>query len=359
MDFKKNRVALAGGAFVLLLALAIWTIREHRPETSTSATKGPSFPQIKKEALDEVEIHRPNEPLIRLKKTDKTWSLTAPVQAETDETAVTAALDALGDIKVRGVAATKKENYALLEVDDAHAVRVVAKQGGKVVADFAVGAFRGGNTMIRLKDQPQVLSVSGSLKYSFNKPVRDFRNREITKFAETDVKKIRFVSSAGTFAFVRDNNTFKPDAGQKPLKDFDSGKVDAIVRSLVTLSASDFATPDVTDAQAGLDKPNATVTLSIEKDKKPLEIVLLLGKTTSSEGDVYLKRSDRPLIFTVSKFSAELMQPDEKKFAKDPPKKEGDTPPPPDMGMGNPMGGQQIPPEVMQQLQQQMGQQQQ
>ena len=91
MQWRKNRVAIGGAAFLGLLAVTLWAV-----EGRDRAPKGPSeVPTIEldKEAMTSLEITRPDDELVVLSKVDGVWRVTDPVDAGADQNNVESALN--------------------------------------------------------------------------------------------------------------------------------------------------------------------------------------------------------------------------------------------------------------------------
>ena len=148
MQWRKNRLAIGAAVFLALLGLTVWatTTRDRVPQNSELPTV-----ETAEDDVTSIEIHRPNEDgsdLVIVTKTDGDWRVTVPLEAEADSTSVQSALSRLDSLRVSGVAATRPENYARLEVDDAQAVRVVvhtAQSEDPLV--LRLGKFGGGMTI--------------------------------------------------------------------------------------------------------------------------------------------------------------------------------------------------------------------
>jgi hypothetical protein len=356
---KNNRLIIALVVLVGVGALAMNAARS-RQSATTLEKPAEKLPTIKKDEVTTVEIVKPDKQTITLTKQDGTWQVTAPVTAKADTSSVDAVLEKLESLEVGGVAATRKENHARLQVDADKAIRVKAKNGEKTLADLYIGASKGGSTMVRAEGSDTVLSIRGSIRYAFDKEVKMFRDRVITDIDSDALTAVSFESPKGKFRFDKAEKTWKQAAGDKPIKDFADSKVQSAVSTLARLRAADFAEPTLDAAQAGLTPPAAKVTLT-SKDKEP--VVLELGAEVSNER--YLRRSGSDVIYRVSKFNGERMLADAAAFAIDPKEaaKAANEPPamPPGMegmgGPGGPGGMNQLPPELMQQLQQQMAKQ--
>lgn len=364
MDLKKHRLVIGAVVFVALLVVTFVVVRrtsEHRYDDPAVGERA-RLPELKRDRIDEIEIRRPNEAAIRLVKHGTSWRLAAPVDADASQSAVSTALDKLVELEVTGIAATRRENHARLEVDDAHAVRVIVRHGTETLVDLLIGAYKGGNTMVRVHGQDRVLAVEGSIKFAFNKEPKDWRDRTITSLAADDVREISFASTKGRFHFIKTGSDWGQAPGEAPLARFAPSKVQSLVASLMRVSAVDFGEPSVTREAAGIRDDGATVSMQLSSDGGPSQVLLHIGNARG-EGDreYYMTREGSDVLFVISKYLADRMQPDGDQFQN--PLDAGVPPPPaanpPSIGMppGAGGGGQQIPPEVMEQLRRQLQQQ--
>jgi hypothetical protein len=355
---NKSRLLIALAVLIGLGAALVVTLRSRASHTSLVKPTA-SLPSIKKEDVTELAIKRPDQAEVVLQKQGDKWAMTAPFSAEASKDAVDNMLDKLADLKVAGVAATRKENYEKLEVDAAHALHVQAKAGDKLVANLHLGAGRGGNTMVRVEGDEQVLSAKGSLRYAFDKDLKDFRKREITDLEASELTGIALSSRKGSFKFERTSGegatwTQVLAKGEKPIAKFDPAQVETLANTAAHLRAADFAALTEPDSTTGLATPETKVVLT-KKDGSTIEVSI--GKQQAKSEEYFTKLAGSDVIYRLAKFSAERLMPDAKFFEKsDNPQ----TPPPSadphggmPMGMGGPGGGS-LPPEVMKQLQQQM-----
>jgi hypothetical protein len=350
-----NRLLIALVVLVGLGAAVVVTLRS-RETVTTVAAPDAKLPAIKKEDVTALEIIKPDKTTIALAKKDNVWSLTAPVAAKADTSAVDAVLEKLSELEVSGVAASRKENHKRLQVDATTGIRVKAKAGDKSLIDLWVGESKSGGTMVRLEGEDPVLAVRGSIRYAFDKEVKMFRDRVVTDIEPKDLTSVVIESQKGTFRFEKPAEKWqqaKLGKGEKAIERFSDSKVQSLVSSVARLRASDFGDPAENIEALGFNTPSSKVTLT---DKTGKVTVLELGRERPGSNDYYLRVSGNPVVYRISKFTAERMMPEAKAFQEDE-KKEGAEPAPqmPTAGMG---GENQIPPEVMRQLQQQMQMQQ-
>ena len=353
MQWRKNRIAIGGVAFFALLGLTLWAVSS-RDDQPTGLRELPSI-ELDKEAITSLEIIRPENERVVLSNVDGVWRVTEPMDAAADKSNVESALNRLADLQVARVVATRPENYARLQVDEASAVLVVAKAGEDTLARLMIGKYGNGMTMLRIDDHTEVFGARGSLRYAFDRELKSWRDRMVVSVDAANVQTIRFESANGTFQFQREADGWKVLEGQDALDDFDPKQVTGRLSTAARLTASDFAPEDTSAARAGLTEPQATVTLTLADDREP--IVLELGASTEQAGELYLRRQDEPTIYVISQYLADRLRPDAKTFETP----EAPPAPPPTMPSAPPGGGQQpqLPPEVMRQLQEQIRAQQQ
>ncbi len=353
MDWRKNRVAIGGVVFVLLLGLTFWAA--NRQDRAPAGPGEIPTIEIDQEAITALEITRPGGERVVLSKGDPDWMIVEPLEASADANNVESALNRLGDLRVTRIVASREENYARLQVDDANAVRVVAKAGEQTVANLMVGKYADGMTMLRVGDLTEVFGASGSLRYAFDRELRIWRNRRVVNVESADVTSIRFENSAGVFQFDREGDTWRVTEGEKLLDGFDAKQVTGLLSTAARLTASDFADEEVSAARAGLTEPKARVTLGM-KDQAP-PIVLELGEATENPNEVFLRRADEPTIYIISSYLAGRLQPGADAFAPSP--EPPTTPPAMPAAPQQQQAPPQLPPEVMRQLQEQIKAQQQ
>lgn len=366
-EIKRYRLLIGGVVLLGMIGLAWWAVRARTGDTAPTeaAAAATTLPEIDRDAITEIEIRRPgDEAAIRLVKDGESWRLAAPVEAPAASSNVDTALDKLTDLDVRGVASSNAQFHERLEVDEEHGVRVIARAGGETLIDMWVGAFRGGNTMVRLEGEDRVLMVRGSIKFAFNKPVRDWRDRAILDVEPDSVSSVTFTNDNGTFAFRKGEEAWEqvteaPEGGEAPpaIERFAPTKVRTSVSSLARLRASDFAGADVTVESAGLGEGAARVVLVAGEGEEARTTTLLVGGEVGEQSR-YVMREGDSTIFVVSRFMAERLVPNTEAFQEAEPGEAGAEPPPPDPHGGMPPGGGgQIPPELMQQIQRQLQQQ--
>jgi hypothetical protein len=351
-------------AAAILIGLVVAVVATRRSRESVSSLEKPSatLTELKKPDVTQLSIQKPGQPAVVLVKQGDVWALSAPLAAEANQDAVSAALDKLAELKVAGVAATRKENQEKLEVDAAHGIHVIARAGDKPLIDLYVGRTTGTDTVVREEGKDASLTAKGSFRYVFDKELKDFRKREISELDVAQLSALSVTSPKGSFKFERTAGA-TPEApgvwaqakGEKPIAKLDPEQVQALASTAAHLRASDFASASDGDAVTGLSSPVAKLTLT-KKDSTSVE--LALGKQHAGSEDYYVRVGGSEVVYRLAKYSAEKLMPDSKSFEKvEKPAQaaapEGMPPGMQMMGGGGP-GGQQISPEMMQQIQRQL-----
>jgi Domain of unknown function (DUF4340) len=368
---NNNRLLIALIVLALLAGAVVSTLRSREPE-ATLAKPAASLPQLTQEEITKVELENPEKKLkltlvkqpapksaapaadadagAEPAKPEANWRVTAPLDAQADNAAVESLVEKLAGLEIAAIAATKKENHEKVGVDSAHGIRVKAYNGDKLLLDAYVGASKTSGTMVRKEGEDTVFAVKNSIRYAFDKELKAFRDRVITDLNPDDVKSMVLTSPKGTFKFERPEANWQQAKGEKPIKDYSANKVQSLASSFARLRASDFAEPGATPASTGLDAPAAKLVLT-PKSGEP--VTFELGKAAEGGADSFLRASGRDVIYRVSKFTSDKLVVDATAFS-EPPKKPGEEPPPSAHGMPV-AGGGNLPPEILKQLQQQMG----
>lgn len=404
MDWQKNRLPIAGLLLIVLGGLAFWAYRVRTGDTVVRET-GPELPDLERDQIAAIEITRAgSEEAIRLERRDDAWQVTQPIEVAADQSAVSTALDKLDELEMVGIAASNPSFHERLEVDAEHGVRVVARDAdGDTLIDMWLGAFRAGNTMVRLEGEDRVFSVRGSIKFAFNKELRDWRDRSILELEADDVREVAWAGPNGTFRFTRPAGEGedaepgewaqaevsyveapaeepaaetpprrRPAAPPEPqtltsIEGFQASKVRSMVASLARMRAADFAAPDVTPESAGIGEGSPRVTLTAppgEGEEAPRTFTVVLGNEVDAERhDRYAMLEGEPTIYVISRFLGERVSPTAIAFTESAPATppgEGEGGAAPHGGMpmpGGEGGGAQLPPEVMEQIRRQLEQQ--
>jgi hypothetical protein len=305
-------------------------------------------------AIDKIVLNKAGEdggtPVeIELTKTGEDWKLTKPVEANANQANVKSMLDNLKTLKVSEQIDPATTGYAKYGVSDDKGLHVVFKKGSAVVLDARFGENGGRGQMTRIAGKDGVYAVKGYSSYLYARDVKGWRDLTLFKFEEGDVVAATIQNEHGNFSFTKDGENWKGKFGktkgaEQPIKDFDDSKVKDFVRAYKSLNADGFADKGKTPADVGLEKPLATVQLTL-KDGAKRDVAVGSNAEGSSR---WVKATGSDEIWSISSWAADWATAEEKKFQKendkDKKKPEGGAAPagmPPGMppGMGGPHGG--------------------
>lgn len=393
MDWQNNRLWIGGVALLVLGGAAFYVSSRNTGDTPEDEIEAPqNFPDVDDDDITALEITRPDEAPVRLELRDGTWMVVSPLEAAADQATVTTALDKLGELSVEGIAANTSTHHEELEVDSAHGVHVVASGADGELANLWIGATRAGNTMVRVDGEDQVVTVRGSIKFAFNKALREWRDRGILDLESDDVIEMSWQGPNGTFHFTRPMTAAEPpeaeaegedededepagptygewqltdvsypappaegaepDPNAAPLttiENFAPSRVRSMVTTLARMRASDFG--DVTAMDAELNDSSPSVTLTVRDGASTRRVTVRLGAARGDDGEHYAARVGGETIYVISRHLSDRISPTAASFQQTAAAEAA----PPEMPPGMPPGGLEgLPPDVMRELERAM-----
>jgi hypothetical protein len=319
-----NKILVAIVVLAALLGITVWEFKARDTEDTRDSDVAVTLPKVKKEDVVELTIAAPEKTPVAFKKVDNKWRMTAPLDTEADSAAIDTALSKLAELEVIGIAATKPENHAALDVTDAKAIHVTAKGADKPLLDVLIGVYRSGNTIARDPKSDVAAITKGSMRYAFDKVVKDWRDRGIAGLTAEQTSEIAFENKDGSYHFVKEGTEWKQAPADKKIAKFDSGKIVSLVGTATSMRANDFAADGVSADSAGVGaKPVGKVTLRSSGDAGTQQVVLYVGN--KRDDGYYLKNEAKSQIYVVSDFAGSRMLSGPDKFIKDEPPAPGKT----------------------------------
>lgn len=282
---KGTIVALV--VFAGLLALVVWRSRKP-PERGITRL---SFASLSPKAIDRLEISGP-KPIEMSKKGDG-WILADGKAAA--EKAPDAAVKGLVGIDTADLVTHNPDRFKDLKVDDKGGTHVVAKGGGKVLADVYVGKMDRGGTYVRRGDD--VYLVHGLYPAMFSKPAPEWHHLKLFDVKPADVTKL-VVALHGEKPYTLDQTKKKdgytladPSVLPKGFR-FDKNAAAGLVRTLVSARAKTVLETDPGVKTTGLGDGADAFTLTAGKKTYTLLVGSKRGDGTrfakvSTGTDVY------------------------------------------------------------------------
>lgn len=219
----------------VLSGLAYWVMQRPGEQSQTTAS-GKNLIEVDSARVDGLEIRGPAGS-VRLERRGMEWFVVSPVNARANATAVANALSQAADLRVKSVVSSKPEKHTLFQVDSASGTWVTVFEGGSPRAGFVVGKMAAGytDTYARAASSDEVAVVAGSFSWTFNRPVRDWRDKAILTLARPDVKDVTYQYGDTTFTLALLDSAWRVDG-----KPANAQTVETLLNSLSALQCDDF-----------------------------------------------------------------------------------------------------------------------
>lgn len=303
---KQTTKTLLGLLALLVVAgaaggLALWANKDEQQKTEAKEKSEKLF-DFDKAHAKEVRIEKDGKVALALSK-DKDWRLTQPVQAEGDESAVEALLNALTGLKQKKDLGEEKDlkQYGL----DAPKLAVTVKLDDGKEMGLRVGIDNTfDNTLfVQRAGDPTIRVVDGYLKSSLDKTPFDLRNKLVAHLDQAaEVKSIEVSGVKSPYSLSKDGAAWKLGSGAAALAPHevsaDSGTADRIVTSLKSLRATGVAAEQsALPAEFGFDIPKAVVKLGTASGTRTLTFGQ--AKSGAVAMKTFARRDDSPVVYEV------------------------------------------------------------
>jgi hypothetical protein len=331
MAMKTEQKIYAASGVLVVLLVGLWVANKSEKDdamahslTAASAT----LPEIKLPADDadkitKIEIKNAAKGEVVLEKQGENWKLTKPVDYPANQQNVKTLIDNVKEIRVKDSIDTGKGQYATYDLEDDKAVHVQLYKDTAKAVDLYFGKSGTRGQMTRVADKDGVYVASGYSNYLYTREVKDWRDRDVMKFEDSNVVSVSLVNSNGAFSFSKgEGDKWSGTYKGKAISGFDQEKVKDMLRAFKALSADDFAEADKTPADTGLDKP-ATVAIKLKDEGGTLKVNV--GKEVTGKGR-YAQKEGNPTVFVLSTYVSDWAVAAESKFQKPEAVKDGGAP---------------------------------
>jgi hypothetical protein len=255
---------------------------------------------------------------IELQKKDDTWRVARPVEAAANDSNVKSLLDNLKTLKVSELIDAGKGAYDQYKVSDNKGLHAVFTKGNATVLDAWFGENGGRGQMARLAGHDGVYAIKGYSSYLYDRDVKGWRDTTLFKFEDTAVNAVTVDNEHGSYAFAKSGDKWTAKykepkaAAAKDLERFDDSKLKDMLRAYKGLNADGFADKTKTPADVGLDKPAATVVMTLNDGAKR---EVKVGATAEGSSR-WVQASGVNDIVSISSWAADWALAEPKKFQK-------------------------------------------
>ncbi len=231
----KRSTLVLGGVFVVLLAIAFVVLQKPGEQSRSSAAAG-TLLRIDSVAVDRIELRNPSSRIV-LEKKGAEWYVTQPLSAHADQTAVASLIGVCRELRSLGVVSGRPDKHGVFQVDST-GTRVTVYEKGAETASFIVGKAGStyADTYLRLAHSNDVLQVSGLPGDRINRPLRDWRDRTITRVPRETIRQISYQYGDTTFVVALKDSVWM--IGRDKVQ---PSIINGLLGTLSSLQADDFA----------------------------------------------------------------------------------------------------------------------
>lgn len=250
------------------------------------------------EGLSQIEVSRADGESgeIVLEKGPDTWTMTQPVESPLDEKVVESINEVFSSRIATDDLGLSEDKLAEYELDDDGGVDVALFSAGsepdatfRVGKEMTVEATRARRSFIRA-DDGAIYRARKSLEF-LRKPASELRSRLIFSADRAGFESISIKRGDETLLLKKDSEADSWSLSESPVE-LERASVTGLVSTLSNLKATGFA-DGVTEAEVGLDEPDAVITT------KPGEETLNLS-VSLHEGTYYVKKHKSDFIYEVA-----------------------------------------------------------
>jgi hypothetical protein len=274
VKFKTTLVLLA----VLAALLAVVLYFDSRGEKKKAAEEtSNTLISLASGDVRKVSLVRDGRPMTFERDEAGPWRLTSPIQAAADEYEVDSLVSALTSLRIERVVEKEAKDPAAYEIPKTEVSLWVKGKDAPVRLLVGMENPLDKSLFAKRDDDPRIVLLSSTLKTTLDKPVFDFRQKDVFKFTAADVKGIRVKARNVAWQAAREGSGWLLKAPVNSLAA--KGLVDSLLEALSGLRAKAFVAEVKSAAtlkEFGLDRSEYEVALSLPAADQ--EIVFSLHK---------------------------------------------------------------------------------
>jgi hypothetical protein len=230
---NRNTVLLLG----LLAALVViaYVVMQKPGEKSSSGESGESFVSVDSLAVDKIEIKSPAMRVV-LEKKGVEWFVQHPVSYRADQSGVAGLIHETKLLEVKSTVSSKPEKHSVFQVDSTGTFITIYEKGAEK-ASFIIGKTGSSysEAYARRAVSDDVVSISGGSPTTFNKVVKEWRDRTIAAPTRDAIKDVRYQYGDTVFVLAFKDSTWL--VGKDSTQDW---VVNNLISSLSNVQADDF-----------------------------------------------------------------------------------------------------------------------
>jgi hypothetical protein len=301
---KQTYKTLLGLVVLLVVAgavggVALWTGKDEQKKAEAKEKSEKLFDFDKAQAR-ELRLSRDGQVTVKVVKGDKGWKLVQPVEAEADDMAVDSLLGTLESLKEKKELEGEKDlkSFGLEQPKLEAAVKLAdgKEQGLQIGVDNSFD-----NTLYAKKLGDATVRVIDSWnKTGLEKTAFDLRDKRVAHLEDAaEVKRLEVTGVKSPYTLEKEGTSWKVNGAPA-----DGPAADRIASALKSLKATAVAAEKADSLKDyGLDKPKATVKVSVSSGKDTYARTVLLGQARSGAvtQKTYARRDDASTVYEVDK----------------------------------------------------------
>jgi len=264
------------GVFAVLLAAVLYFDKKGAAKKSAEEASN-ALISVTAGDVHKISIVRGPETLVLEREGAGPWRLTSPLQAAADESEANSLASALAALHIERVVEKEAKDPKAYEIPTTLVSVWVKDREAPIRLLVGMENPLDKSLFAKREDDPRIVLLSSTLKATLEKPVFDFRVKDVFNFTAADVKGLRVRAKAAAWQADREGSgwvlkTPVPSVAAK-------SKIESLLESLSGLRAKAFVAETKSPAtlkEFGLDKPDYEVALSLPA--KSEEIVFALHK---------------------------------------------------------------------------------
>jgi hypothetical protein len=288
MSIRNTVIALV--ALVILGGLAFFASRTPEP------AKTHQLFDIKPADIQSIQLQSPSRDILIRRASDKSWQMAKPILARAESSAADEMAGAIANLQVTGTADPNPTELTPFGLEQPAVTVTITTTDGTTQPAILVGkdAPIGGNSFIKLSNDPAVLLVNSIFPSQVVKNTDDLRSHELLTLKPADVNRIVITRSDGTnFEFDKLNGKWQI---VKPEKyPADPNQITQLLNSVTAARSNDFV-QDNPDAAAldkyGLKHPSASVALYGGIDDRVETLLFGFQVQDSTHNQTYARRAE-------------------------------------------------------------------
>jgi Domain of unknown function (DUF4340) len=287
-------VVVLGGLFAY-----IYFVTWKQPEGGdTAATKTEKvFAGLQADKIDEIRVHSESGDSTVLKKDKDGWKIAEPIAAAAQDSEASGIANALSQLDIARVIDEKPASlvdYGL----GAPRIEIQFKAAGdKDFKKLLIGQKTptGANLFAKRNDDARVFTVAAFQEGTLNRTTFDLRDKTAIKFDREKVDHIEVTADNKSVELAKADGDWKL---LKPMQaPADTPAAEGLIGKVQSAQMKSIVADDVPPADLkkyGLDKPSASITISLGSAKASL---LVGGK--AGDGSLYARDASKPLVMTL------------------------------------------------------------